>query len=176
MTLIDATYKTTRYDLALFFLCVRTNVNYAVVAEFIIQSESAEHISEALSVIKGWNPNWSPKFFMSDYSEAEQLAITETFPHCTIYLCDFHREQSWERWVKNHHHGLNKDEAEELLQLLRDCAHAPPPKLQESLPVDHYYQLAINKLQKSSVWINNEQVSRWLNSTWLNIPQVSNVH
>ena len=57
MTLIDATYKTTRYDLALFFLCVRTNVNYAVVAEFIIQSESAEHISEALSVIKGWN--WS---------------------------------------------------------------------------------------------------------------------
>ena len=29
-TLIDATYKTTKYDLALFFLCVRTNVNYTV--------------------------------------------------------------------------------------------------------------------------------------------------
>ena len=41
ITLIDATYKTTKYDLALFFLCVKTNVNYTVVAEFIVQSESS---------------------------------------------------------------------------------------------------------------------------------------
>ena len=39
ITLIDATYKTTKYDLALFFLCVKTNVNYTVVAEFVVQSE-----------------------------------------------------------------------------------------------------------------------------------------
>ena len=31
ISLIDATYKTTRYDLALFFICVRTNVGYSVV-------------------------------------------------------------------------------------------------------------------------------------------------
>ena len=30
--------KLPKYDLALFFLCVRTNVNYTVVAEFIVQS------------------------------------------------------------------------------------------------------------------------------------------
>lgn len=176
MTLIDATYKTTRYDLALFFLCVRTNVNYTVVAEFIIQSESAEQIAEALSIIKDWNPKWSPPFFMSDYSEAEQLAINTVFPHCTVYLCDFHREQAWERWVKNHNHGLNKDEAETLLHLLRDCAHAPSPKQQESLPVDHYYQIAVKKLKESPVWINNAPVSQWLTSKWLNIPQVREVH
>ena len=34
MTLLDATYKTTRYNLPLFFLVVKTNVNYAVVGGF----------------------------------------------------------------------------------------------------------------------------------------------
>ena len=57
ITLIDATYTTTKYDLALFFLCVHTNINYTVVAEFIVQSESAEQIAEALTVIKSWNPD-----------------------------------------------------------------------------------------------------------------------
>ena len=41
MCLMDATYKTTRYDLPLFFICVRTNAGYCVVAEFVVQSESA---------------------------------------------------------------------------------------------------------------------------------------
>ncbi len=40
MSLIDATYKTTRYELALFFICVRTNAGYSVVAEFVVQSET----------------------------------------------------------------------------------------------------------------------------------------
>ena len=36
MTLIDATYKTTLYDVPLFFVTVHTNVGYTVVAEFIV--------------------------------------------------------------------------------------------------------------------------------------------
>ena len=71
MSLMDATYKTTRYDLPLFFISVRTNSGYCVVAEFIAQSESATHIEEALQILISWNPNWKPKFFMTDYSEAE---------------------------------------------------------------------------------------------------------
>lgn len=47
VTLIDATYKTMRYDLPLFFVCVRTNVGYCVTAEFVTQSETAEAIQEA---------------------------------------------------------------------------------------------------------------------------------
>ena len=45
LALLDATYKTTRYDLALFFLCVRTNVGYSVVAEFVTQPETACQIN-----------------------------------------------------------------------------------------------------------------------------------
>ncbi len=91
MQRINATYKTTRYDLALFFICVKTNVGYSVVGEFITQSETAQHISEALQLFCNWNPKWNPKFFMTDFSEAELLTLKQTFPGVQIYLCDFHR-------------------------------------------------------------------------------------
>ena len=52
MTLVDATYKTTKYDLPLFFVTVRTNVGYKVAAYFIVQSESTEQILEALNTLK----------------------------------------------------------------------------------------------------------------------------
>ena len=100
ITLMDATYKTTCYDLALFFICVRTNVGYQVVGEFITQSETSEQIAEALTILKSWNPSWNPPYFMVDYSDAELGAIEQVFPHCKVFLCDFHREQAWERWVK----------------------------------------------------------------------------
>ena len=63
LTLMDATYKTTKYSVPLFFLCVKTNVSYTVVGEFIIQSEDSDNIFEALSVISSWNPDWKPQFF-----------------------------------------------------------------------------------------------------------------
>ncbi|XP_015749414.1 PREDICTED: uncharacterized protein LOC107329192, partial [Acropora digitifera] len=35
MCLMDATYRTTKYALPLYFLCVRTNVRYKVVGSFV---------------------------------------------------------------------------------------------------------------------------------------------
>ena len=49
-TFRDATYRTTMYDVALFFLVVPTNVSYTVAAEFCLQSEGATEIAEALKV------------------------------------------------------------------------------------------------------------------------------
>lgn len=98
---------------------MKTNTGYTVVAEFVTQDETAEKIQEALEVIKKWNPQWNPKYFMTDYSEAELLAIEKCFANTKVFLCDFHREQAWERWVKDHKHGLSKQEQEELLSLLR---------------------------------------------------------
>lgn len=92
MTLIDATYKTTKYDIPLFFVTVRGNAGYIVVAEFIIQAETVVHIEEALNVLKKWNPTWKPQYIMCDYSEAEIMAMESTFPLTTVYICDFHRE------------------------------------------------------------------------------------
>ena len=78
--LLDATYKTTRYSLPLFFLAVKTNVDYQVVASFIIQDESTDSIKEAIGIIKQWNPAWKPSFFMTDFCEEEITAVEETFP------------------------------------------------------------------------------------------------
>ena len=61
VSLIDATYKTTKYDL--FFICVKTNVGYSVVAEFVVQSETAENITESLTMLKQWKPTWKPTIF-----------------------------------------------------------------------------------------------------------------
>ena len=57
--LLDATYKTTKYNISLFSLCVETNVKYEVIAAFVIQYKTTNSIAEALSVIKDWNPNWA---------------------------------------------------------------------------------------------------------------------
>jgi len=79
-------------------------------------------LEEAINIVKKWNPEWNPKYCMYDYLDAEILALESAFPKTTVYLCDFHREQAWERWVKDHKHGLTMDEGTQLLDLLRDCA------------------------------------------------------
>ena len=48
LTLLDATYKTTKYSLPLFLLCTRSYCGYIPVAEFIIEQKSAVLIAEAL--------------------------------------------------------------------------------------------------------------------------------
>ena len=55
MVFLDATYKTTRYLLPLFYLVVKTNVDYQIVATFVTESETLEAITEALGIIKSWN-------------------------------------------------------------------------------------------------------------------------
>lgn len=61
--LLNATYKTTKYALPLFFVAVKTNVDYQIVASFVIQDETTESITEALGVLREWNPGWSPGYF-----------------------------------------------------------------------------------------------------------------
>ena len=172
ITLIDATYKTTKYELPLFFVSVKTNVGYSVVAEFIIQSETTPQILEALKTLSEWNPTWKPKYFMTDYSDAEIAAIVKAFPECKTYLCDFHREQCWERWVKVNKHGLSQVDAESLLTHLRKCAHAQPNTSNDGVPFNHNYQQQVEILKQLPIWSSNQQVREWLQAKWLSIPEV----
>lgn len=93
LCLLDATYRTTKYSLPLYFLVVKTNVEYKVVASFVTQSETTDAIKEALSVVMGWNPDWAPKHFMVDYAEEEISAVEDLFPGTLIdiskYVCVF---------------------------------------------------------------------------------------
>ena len=53
LVLLDATYRTTKYPLTLYFLVVQTNVNYQVAAVIVCQKETTEMITEALRQVKG---------------------------------------------------------------------------------------------------------------------------
>ena len=55
--LLDATYKTTQHALPISFLVVPTNINYQIVASFVIENESKDSIIEAINVVKSWNPS-----------------------------------------------------------------------------------------------------------------------
>ena len=47
LSFLDATYKTTKYALPLFFIAVKTNVDYIIVASFVVQDETTKSIREA---------------------------------------------------------------------------------------------------------------------------------
>jgi len=120
--LLDATYKTTKYALPLFFLVVKTNVNYCVAATFIVQCEDSDSITEALYMIKSWNDKWVPQYFVTDYYEAEYNSIAKIFNNCPIYICDFHREQAWLRWTNKQGNLHVKDDRGQILTLWRSIA------------------------------------------------------
>ena len=73
--LMDATYKTSKCSVPLFFIIVKSNVGSEAVASFVIRNESEEGIAEALHILKQWNPT----FFMTDKSQAEINAIEKVF-------------------------------------------------------------------------------------------------
>jgi hypothetical protein len=78
--LIDATYKTTIYDMPLAMLCVPTNVGYFNIAAMLLCDETQDTITAGLRKIAEWNPDWNPKCFISDFNEAQISALESVFP------------------------------------------------------------------------------------------------
>ena len=79
LTLLDATYRTTRYALPLLFVVVKTNIDYQIVAVFVTENETEDSIQEALSIIKSWNKDVSPIYGMIDYCTKEFKAMENIF-------------------------------------------------------------------------------------------------
>lgn len=75
-----------RYAVPLFFVCVRANVGYIVVAVFIPENDDVNSLEEALEKIKSFNPGWKPRNFLVDFAMAEITAIEKTLPSMFIVL------------------------------------------------------------------------------------------
>ena len=41
-------------------------MDYQIVASFLVENETQEAIMEALGMVKSWNPEFAPKFEMTD--------------------------------------------------------------------------------------------------------------
>jgi hypothetical protein len=89
---MDATYRTTLYNLPMFIINVVDNHGHGQpVAMFFVQEESGAAIAEMLQVFKELNPAFTPTYFMIDKSDMEMNGIREVYPGSEILLCDFHR-------------------------------------------------------------------------------------
>ncbi|XP_053636755.2 uncharacterized protein [Cherax quadricarinatus] len=155
--ILDGTYKNLENSLPLFFLVVKTNVDYQVAASFLVQSVTETAVKEALNVLKEWNPKWKPSVFMSDFSKVEISAIEESFNNVKVLLCDYQREQAWERWALNADGGVYSIK-EEVLFNLRTLAHSN--SLQELNEAEKH-------LFNSDLWLKNQKLRKWFGKVWL---------
>lgn len=97
--MLDATYKTTKYDLPLFFICVQTNIGFAICGTFICANESKDCIAEALGIMKEWNPDWHLSHFFTDFDEREITAVEEIFPGNLFLLEHKYLNGPCKRWT-----------------------------------------------------------------------------
>ncbi|XP_035205452.1 uncharacterized protein LOC118180475 [Stegodyphus dumicola] len=123
LVLLDATYRTCKYALPLYFLVVKTNVNYQIVSIIITQNETAKALEEALIIIKNWSPLVRPKYGMVDFAMEEITSLENVFTGIKVFICSFHREQAWSRWASKKKNAVVPKE--ELLCKLRAIANAP---------------------------------------------------
>lgn len=62
-------------QLPLFFLVVKTNVNYTVVGDYITLNETKAAIEEALKIFCAWNIKWKPQYFITDFYHEKSVYI-----------------------------------------------------------------------------------------------------
>ncbi|KAH8040158.1 hypothetical protein HPB51_009536 [Rhipicephalus microplus] len=157
---LDATHKTSDYALPLFLLVVKTPSGYTPAGVFIIQFETAHCIAEALDVFKQWCDNWSPQYWMVDYSKAEISAIKQVFPESQISICDFHRLQAWQRWLRRKENNIS--DPDEALRLMKHVASASN---------QHDFDKAVEVLVDSEYW-KNERFRSYFEEVWLSVKEL----
>ena len=70
-----------------------------------------------------WNPEVLPKYAFVDFDEREIVSLESIYPNIEVYLCDFHREQAWNRWVSKAENGV-ANIADQVKVYLRSIAHS----------------------------------------------------
>ena len=154
LVLLDATHKVCKYALPLFFLVVQTNVNFQLAAVIVTEDEDSKLLLKALQKIHEWNPDIIPKYGMVDFDCGEILALETIFPGILIFLCDFHREQAWSRWVnkKENHVFMFCDEVKCRLR-----------RIANALTVDDCHH-SVNEMKSWERY--HGKLASWFEGTW----------
>ena len=91
--------------------------------------------------------------YILDINHIFNVGLTDT----TTYICDFHREQCWDRWLRKSENGLTASR-EEVLTLLRSVAKS---STKESLEKN------LSSLKDNELWQGNPKLRNWFEKTWL---------
>ena len=83
---------------------------------------------------------------------------------CRVWLCDFHQEQAWVRWLTTIANGMRQDK-DKALAFLRNVS------LSET--VDEYHA-NLRTLKISNIWSKTSSVTfrNWIEKTWLPLDKV----
>ena len=95
---------------------------------------------------------WFDSFFMFT-----NFLILFDFVESQTYICDFHREQAWKKWLAKSSNGL-MDQKQKILAKLRAIARARTEK---------EYLVRVRDLQSSEEWRTNNSLSNYITKTWL---------
>ena len=161
LLLLDATCKTKKHAVPLFFAVVKTNVNYQVVCVIALPEETEPIITKALLILQSWSPDVNSKNAMVDFDEKETSALENVFPGILVFLCDLHREQSFTRWTSKADHGVSI-QADEVKYRLCRIAHAVnEEELRSALAAFYNWEKYTGKLKNwfSKTWF--PEIKRW---------------
>eukprot|EP00798_Chlamydomonas_sp_ICE-L_P031106 gene31106-6237_t len=125
---MDNKVKVVKCGFPMYILTVVTNHNQTFpVAIFFTQDESSQALTEALQMLRGWNPSWQPHCIMIGKNDVETIAVNEAFLDVgtRVLLPDFQRLQSWWRWIQRATSLVPQESREALLGELAHLAESP---------------------------------------------------
>ncbi|KAH7965057.1 hypothetical protein HPB49_003105 [Dermacentor silvarum] len=96
---------------------------------------------------------------MVDYSKAEISAIKQVFPESQISICDFHRLQAWQRWLRRKENNIS--DPDEALRLMKHLASASN---------QDEFDKAFEVLVASEYW-KNETFRSYFEAVWLSVKE-----
>ncbi|KAK3853445.1 hypothetical protein Pcinc_040010 [Petrolisthes cinctipes] len=153
---LNAAFRSVGTSFPLYFLLVKTKVDYQVVASFIVMNDTTEAITEALTICRSWNSNWNPSVIMCGLTEAEMTAVEQVFTHSRILVCDYQREQAWDNWLTDKKNNMTTTR-EQVLYHLKSLANAASPQ---------EFQEAEEDFFKSNTWIKLRRLQLWFKKIW----------
>ncbi|CAC5422337.1 unnamed protein product [Mytilus coruscus] len=99
-----------------------------------------------------------------DVELGEINAVEETFVDIgtLVYLCDFHRVQAWNRWLKASCHKISQSQKDPLMQLMKAIADSDSKdQLDEN----------INELKDNPEWKTNDYLEQWFETKYLKVKE-----
>ena len=80
LLVVDKVHLKAKLSAVPVFLYVRTNVDFQLVGEFILEKDDTEGLEEGLKRIQEWNPGWKPEYFIMDVDEKMMEVVKNVFP------------------------------------------------------------------------------------------------